>query len=115
MRKIFAILMALCLLTVFVSSASACFIDPKTGKCATYQPTVIKPPTQSDGKIYLFYGYGSASSTSSAVAGGDCPEAFHQDYAGTTSSGFLSQGIATATPFGYASSYGGASISAKIS
>jgi hypothetical protein len=109
MRKVMGILMALCLLTVFVSSASA----------GIYHPKLITIPFQHDGDIDITYGTGSAYSVSSAQAGSyyypaDCPEAFHQDIAGVTESGFYSQGIATASPSGVVSSYGDASIEAYI-
>jgi hypothetical protein len=111
MKKLFGLLAALCLLTVLVSSASASgYCDPKTGKCATYQPKLVTIPYQHDGDINIIGGAGSANSESSAIAYGYCPEAFHQDFAGTTESSFYSQGIATASPVGTASSSGSASI-----
>lgn len=105
MRKIFGILTALCILAVFVSSASATIIPPPP--CYNCQPTYIpKPyvsiPTGTPSAQNIDF---SGSTTGHAIATGGCTD---DSQVGTTAglnspySGFsVTDSYASAGPGGY--------------
>jgi hypothetical protein len=107
MRKVIAILMALCILTVFVSAASACG-KPGEPKC----PPVVKPatiknintPTLSNAYLVPTSGWAQGTTLTSATASGiDCAQTVTSEYAQPTDGGgMIAHAEATATGDGAA-------------
>lgn len=96
MRKLIGILAALCLLTVFVSAASACTIDRNTGKClASPDVKTINPtlPMKIDIKSYD----GSSVSHADALSQGECAKAYSQTTQGQTTTGTYATAYAAAS------------------
>ena len=106
MKKIIGILMALCILTVLVSSANACI--PGTPGCIT--PPVIN--TRPNFVWGDFNAGGTAGTTGIAYADGYCPTAQVATNAGTAGSSVFSITNAAASGYGaYASAAGGSGVS----